>query len=224
MTAIQFTLDYDLNASVQIGDILYFTNTTANQGFNSQIIEIGPITNLTYPVSIMSSALNNGLGMANTNYPGGGIIHLDFFNANISNGMSITALDVEEPPGVVAGITYAWDVNTVLDPTQDTLVTGYNGSNVWGIAPGPITNLGNLSGKFLFQETFNVIIEADMPQPQHTLYSQDITPDSFLLFSKDNKANMSSMLGYYADIQFKNSSYQYAELFQIGAEVIESSK
>ena len=47
---------------------------------------------------------------------------------------------------------------------------------------------------------------------------------SFIMFSKDNKVNMSSMLGYYASIEYRNDSLEKAELFKVGAEVFESSK
>jgi len=47
---------------------------------------------------------------------------------------------------------------------------------------------------------------------------------SFIMFSKDNKANMSSILGYYAEVEFKNNSKTKAELFSVGTEVFESSK
>tara|TARA_R110000765_G_scaffold243357_1_gene345754 strand:- start:153 stop:506 length:354 start_codon:yes stop_codon:yes gene_type:complete len=46
----------------------------------------------------------------------------------------------------------------------------------------------------------------------------------FILFSKNNKVNMSSALGYYAEVKFKNSSTVEAELFSIGADIFESSK
>ena len=45
-----------------------------------------------------------------------------------------------------------------------------------------------------------------------------------VIFTKDNKANMSSLLGYYAKIQMKNNSTSEAELFSIGADFFESSK
>ena len=48
--------------------------------------------------------------------------------------------------------------------------------------------------------------------------------DSFIFFSKDNKANLSSILGYYAEIEFRNNSQQEGELFSAGCEVFESSK
>ena len=47
---------------------------------------------------------------------------------------------------------------------------------------------------------------------------------TFIMFSKDNKANLSSLLGYYAKIRFTNNSPDKAELFSIGCEVFESSK
>ena len=47
---------------------------------------------------------------------------------------------------------------------------------------------------------------------------------SFIMFSKDNKANMSSILGYYASAQFRNSSWEEAELFNVGVDIFESSK
>ena len=50
------------------------------------------------------------------------------------------------------------------------------------------------------------------------------TDGSFIMFSKDNKVNMSSMLGYYASIEYRNDSLEKAELFKVGAEVFESSK
>jgi len=47
---------------------------------------------------------------------------------------------------------------------------------------------------------------------------------AFILFSKDNKANLSSALGYYAEVKIKNNSEVYAELFSFGVDMFESSK
>ena len=47
---------------------------------------------------------------------------------------------------------------------------------------------------------------------------------SFIMFSKDNKANMSSLLGYYASVEFRNNSTDKAELFNVGTVFTESSK
>ena len=46
----------------------------------------------------------------------------------------------------------------------------------------------------------------------------------FIFFSKDNIANMTTTLGYYAEVTLKNNSTQEAELFSIGCDIFESSK
>jgi hypothetical protein len=48
--------------------------------------------------------------------------------------------------------------------------------------------------------------------------------NDFILFSKDNQANMASMLGYYAEVKLSNNSTDHAELFAVGSEFSESSK
>ena len=50
------------------------------------------------------------------------------------------------------------------------------------------------------------------------------TKDYYVFFSKDNKANLSSLLGYYADVKFKNDSTIEAELYSIGMDTFNSSK
>lgn len=47
---------------------------------------------------------------------------------------------------------------------------------------------------------------------------------SFILFSKDNKVNLSSLLGYYAELKIVNASTEEAELFSVGVDTFESSK
>mgnify|MGYP003677333281 CR=1 FL=1 len=55
-------------------------------------------------------------------------------------------------------------------------------------------------------------------------YPENCTRGSFIMFSKDNKVNTSSMLGYYASAEFRNNSPTTSELFDVGADVFESSK
>ena len=46
----------------------------------------------------------------------------------------------------------------------------------------------------------------------------------FIMFSKDNAANMSSILGYYAEVEMANDSNEKAKLFAVSTDVSESSK
>ena len=50
------------------------------------------------------------------------------------------------------------------------------------------------------------------------------TNSDFILFSKDNKANLTAVRGYYAEVKMRNDSNEYAELFSVGSEIFESSK
>ena len=70
-------------------------------------------------------------------------------------------------------------------------------------------------------------IRVDVAEPdpvKQTALAADIIPRDFLMFSKDNKANMSSILGYYAETTFVNDSPEKAELFAVSTEFSESSK
>ena len=48
--------------------------------------------------------------------------------------------------------------------------------------------------------------------------------DRFILFSKDNKANLSSILGYFASTKLVNDSTAESEIYSVGMDIFESSK
>jgi hypothetical protein len=57
--------------------------------------------------------------------------------------------------------------------------------------------------------------------------NNDVTPPttaSYVMFSKDNTVNMSSLLGYYGAAKFKNDSRDKAEMFSTACEIHKSSK
>ena len=49
-------------------------------------------------------------------------------------------------------------------------------------------------------------------------------PNDFIMFAKDSEANLSGLVGYYAEIEIKNDSTEKAEMFSISSEVTPSSK
>ena len=53
--------------------------------------------------------------------------------------------------------------------------------------------------------------------------SLDGASNKFVLFSKDNKANLSSLLGYFAEVKLVNDSTTEAELFSVNMETSDSS-
>ena len=74
---------------------------------------------------------------------------------------------------------------------------------------GPVTNVNN--------NTITVLVDEDSP------FLGDAF-EWFVFFSKDNVANMASILGYYGEVEFKNNSDVKAELFATSCEISESSK
>ena len=46
----------------------------------------------------------------------------------------------------------------------------------------------------------------------------------FILFAKDNRINVSSLVGYYGSVKFQNDSTGRAEMFSAACEISESSK
>tara|TARA_R110001606_G_scaffold357213_1_gene508689 strand:- start:3 stop:329 length:327 start_codon:yes stop_codon:yes gene_type:complete len=65
--------------------------------------------------------------------------------------------------------------------------------------------------------TYTITADIDPSQIRPTL-------TSFILFSKTANVNTSGLKGYYAEMQIKNDTTEYAELFLVGSEIFESSK
>ena len=87
------------------------------------------------------------------------------------------------------------------------------GDIVYYLNSGTVVELGKLltiSGK-------TITCEIDQ-------YQANPSNNSFILFSKDNRKNLTSITGYYAEVEMKNDSQEYAEIFTVGSEIFESSK
>jgi hypothetical protein len=80
-----------------------------------------------------------------------------------------------------------------------------NGSNI--VLMGNITNVTTY--------TITVDIGNATPRP---------TTNSFILFSKNNDANINALTGYYAEVQLRNDSTKIAEMYSVASEVFVSSK
>ena len=91
-------------------------------------------------------------------------------------------------------------------PTTSTAGFNVNSSNVVEI--GEITNVDFNSNTIIVNTS---------------LANGVVTTSHFILFSKDNAASMSSILGYYAEVKMTNTSVTEAELFQVGLDIFGSS-
>tara|TARA_Y100000004_G_scaffold186495_1_gene238112 strand:+ start:235 stop:684 length:450 start_codon:yes stop_codon:yes gene_type:complete len=82
---------------------------------------------------------------------------------------------------------------------------------------GMVTNVSQSHGGTLTTANqMQVFIDSTTTRPAEN--------SSFILFSKDARANMSSLLGYYAEVEFVNTSDSEAEIFAVNSEIVESSK
>ena len=60
--------------------------------------------------------------------------------------------------------------------------------------------------------------------PHLIAWNNLVAGSDYIMFQKNRAAGVSGVLGYYAEMEFRNNSETKAELFSIGSEVFESSK
>ena len=108
------------------------------------------------------------------------------------------------------------DIAFYATPNDD--VAGFKNADENDITKiGKITAINNATSLDDGTETTTLTCEID------TVTTIPTTSD-FIFFSKDNKVNLTSLLGYYASIKFKNDSTTEAEMFSTACEINESSK
>ena len=99
----------------------------------------------------------------------------------------------------------AWYVPTIIDGVQGNRYQVNNIDNI--VLIGPITLINGNT------------LTIDQPTGQMPPSATD-----FIMFSKDNRANISGIVGYYANVKLVNDSKDKIELFSVASEVFESSK
>jgi len=108
-------------------------------------------------------------------------------------------------------LKFSYPINTSVQVGDITYFT--NSTNSY--KSDEIQKIGKILS--IDQNTNTIICEITTSQERPT-------ESSFILFSKDNTQNTGSLLGYFARLQFRNDSTEYAEIFSIGSEVFDSSK
>ena len=101
---------------------------------------------------------------------------------------------------------------SVNNPTQ----TG----TVFEIGGSAIREIGEVYDIF---ET-SIVCVFDCTQVPDTCSTHIPLEGAFIMFSKDNAVNMSSILGYYAEVEMTNDSNEKAKLFAVSTDISESSK
>jgi len=116
---------------------------------------------------------------------------------------------------------------TFTEPLNNSLQVG---DTVWyievsqagGYDTGSLSNLKRLGivEELSHEYRRSEVIISNSTSPS----TPNITIDTFIMFSKDNKANLSSLVGYYAEANFRNDSSKKVELYTVSSEVVQSSK
>jgi len=156
-----------------------------------------------------------------------GASSLDDWSADTNHVNLWAAIDLIRlrPPGSTSSTPYVdfynSSINDIINYLTDQGWPGYYSGMTWvdfaSVGPHSVS-----SGQFEYVQL------AFSPSNLHGSISfagsEICTQGSFIMFSKDNKVNLSSVLGYYASVTLKNNSQEKIELFNVGADVFESSK
>ena len=109
------------------------------------------------------------------------------------------------------------DILYYVNPASENMVGDHESSGTQTPIPNSntIIEVGEITS--INYNDFQVVanIQNSTPLP---------TSSSFFLFAKDNRANMASLLGYYAEVEMINNATVKAELYSVGSEIFESSK
>lgn len=106
-----------------------------------------------------------------------------------------------------------WYVNTTNVGSYDTASTNNNDFVLLG-------KVLSISSQYRKAEVEVELSGFDLPQDLGFVLDEN----TFIMFSKNNQVNSSSLKGYYAELEFVNNSNKRIELFAIASDVNESSK
>tara|TARA_B100000963_G_scaffold303575_1_gene276840 strand:- start:63 stop:452 length:390 start_codon:yes stop_codon:yes gene_type:complete len=124
-------------------------------------------------------------------------------------------------------LTFANPINASLQakPTSVASSTSNADNGAWddiyfvtisnGKQSGDVKYLGFCTGVDRVNNTVSVEVVADTPTP---------IANDFIFFAKSNIVNTSALSGYFVEVEMKNDSTNYAELFAVSSEVSISSK
>tara|TARA_R110001599_G_scaffold124677_1_gene297378 strand:+ start:124 stop:492 length:369 start_codon:yes stop_codon:yes gene_type:complete len=120
----------------------------------------------------------------------------------------------------IVNITFPFSAHRTNQSIQvgDTIYYSHSGSSNGGINNTNIANTVKLGSVVSISTNGAVTVAYD-----NALVSPP-NPGDFISFAKDKSVNTSSLLGYYASVNFVNDSRKKAELFSVGSEITESSK
>ena len=117
----------------------------------------------------------------------------------------------------VKKIYFESDLNVSVQPTDILYVISTSKTSLKSSpkAIGTILQVDRREKSIRVQTNF--ISEAEKSKPIESF-------GDFYFFSKNKNANVSGLLGYYAEVEYRNNSKKAAEIFAVGTEYAPSSK
>ena len=104
-----------------------------------------------------------------------------------------------------------------------SVLGGFNQQLSAPIFIGPVVDIFDINGISVSQPEWNppmFSMQVDETDPGGTIPSVD----DFIMFGKDCSANISGLIGYFAEVKIKNNSKEKAEIYCLSSEVTVSSK
>ena len=147
------------------------------------------------------------------------MVTLTFANGNINQSLAIGDL--------------VYYINNPVNSGGFITGDGSSGSSTSGVSTmifiGTVAGIGTDNNpsqiSTMVPETENTFtVYVDNPNSVTAQSINTLGADDFIFFVKNNEIHLSSMLGYYNSITFKNNSTTKAELYSVSCDIAESSK
>lgn len=121
------------------------------------------------------------------------------------------------------------EITLTFGPTTELNTSLQVGDTAWYVptASAGGYNVASTSSVQKLGRIEEVSFQLLQPQIKVSNYSNvvpSIQNSDFIMFSKDNRANIGNLKGYYAEATLINNSKEKIELFQVGSEIVASSK
>ena len=110
-----------------------------------------------------------------------------------------------------------FDYINVSAQVGDIVYYSDGGTSIGGFNSTALSNT-HLLGEIVSISGSNIIVQYD------DAIATPPAVGAYISFAKDKRVNTTSLVGYYANVNFVNNSTKKVELFSVGSEISESSK
>ena len=127
-------------------------------------------------------------------------------------------------------LTFDYDINESLQVRDDIYYCpndahgGFNTVDNENLPNTGVVHIGHCVEIDRGNKQIHVRVDASLNALAQVQLVNGLRVGCFIMFSKSNQANLSSLLGYYAETTFINNSPKKAELFAASTEFSQSSK